>query len=55
MPHRDSQRLWPWYFRGLPAVDGYRDIVTAISNKLPRKMRDSAARNLGEISHGQYR
>ena len=31
------------YFPNLPAVDGCRDIVIAMSNKLPRAMRDSAS------------
>jgi hypothetical protein len=31
------------YFPNLPAVDGCRDIVIAMSNKLPSAMRDSAS------------
>ena len=31
------------YFPNLPAVDGCRDTVIVMSNKLPRAMRDSAS------------
>jgi hypothetical protein len=43
----------PRYFPNLPAVDGCRGFVIAMSNKLPRAMRDNVyIRNLEEISHG---
>jgi hypothetical protein len=36
-------RMLPRYFPNLPAVDGCRDIVVAMSNKIAGAMRDSAS------------
>jgi hypothetical protein len=47
-------RTRPKYFPNLPAVDGCRDIVIAMSNNLPRQMQTVSRRNLEEISHGQH-
>ena len=42
------------HFPTLLAVDGCRDIVIAIGNKLPRPCEIAHRRNLEEISHGQH-
>jgi len=42
------------YFPNLLAVDGCRDIVIAIGNKLPRPCEIEHRRKLEEISHGKH-
>ena len=42
------------YFPNLLAVDGCRDIVIAIGNKLPRPCEIAHRRKLEDISHGKH-